>query len=306
MNANASSNQPLPREGYFTAGNAQLYYREVGRGQPIIVLHGGPDLNHNYLLPDMDRLSDSFRLIYYDQRGRGKSAENVQPEDVSIESEIDDLEILREYFRFETAAILGHSWGGLLALEYAIRHPHRLSHLILMNSAPASYDDFIHFRRERRRKEPTNIEKLKALAATKQFEIGDLETDAEYHRLHLQAALRKPEHLEKVVNSLRLNFTSEGIRKARAIENRLYNETWESSQYSLLPKLRQLGIPTLVIHGEYDFIPVACAKHIAQSLPRARFVVLEECGHFSYLECPDDVHKEITDFMKMDESQSGI
>lgn len=298
MDANISSNQPLPREGYVTAGNARLYYREVGRRQPIIVLHGGPDLNHNYLLPDMDDLSDSFRLIYYDQRGRGKSAGNVQPEDVSIESEIADMEILREYFRFETAAILGHSWGGLLALEYAIRHPHRVSHMILMNSAPVSHNDLMHFRRERRRKEPDNLEKLKALAATEQFEIGDLETDAEYHRIHLQTALRQPEHLEKVVNSLRLNFTSEGIRKARAIENRLYNETWESGQYSLLPKLRQLGIPTLVIHGEYDFIPVTCAKHIAQALPQARFVILKECGHFSYLECPVEVHKEITGFFE--------
>jgi proline iminopeptidase len=298
MDANISSNQPLPREGYVTAGNARLYYREVGRGQPIIVLHGGPDFNHNYLLPDMDRLSDSFRLIYYDQRGRGKSAANVQPEDVSIESEIDDLEIIRKYLRFETAAILGHSWGGLLALEYAIRHLHRLSHVILMNSAPVSHDDLMHFRRERRRKEPGNLEKLKALAATEQFEIGDLETDAEYHRIHLQTALRQPEHLEKVVNNLRLNFTSEGIRKARAIEKRLYEETWESSQYNLLPKLRQLDIPTLVIHGDCDFIPVICARHIAQAMPESHFVILEECGHFSYLECPDEVHKEITGFFE--------
>ena len=90
----------------------------------------------------MDRLSDSFRLIYYDQRGRGKSAAHVQPEDVSLASEMQDVESVRAFFRLESAVVLGHSFGGLLAMEYALRHPDRVSHLILMNTAPASYDGF--------------------------------------------------------------------------------------------------------------------------------------------------------------------
>src|SRR5439155_10190260 len=61
-----------PRESRIPVGNASLYAREIGRGQPIIVLHGGPDFDHRYLLPDLDRLADGFRLIYYDQRGRGE------------------------------------------------------------------------------------------------------------------------------------------------------------------------------------------------------------------------------------------
>ena len=68
------SDQPAPLDGYLPVENARLYYRAIGQGQPILLLHGGPDFDHNYFLPDMDRLSDSFRLIYYDQRGRGKSS----------------------------------------------------------------------------------------------------------------------------------------------------------------------------------------------------------------------------------------
>src|SRR6476646_9610544 len=59
-----------PRESRIPIRHASLYARDIGRGQPIIVLHGGPDFDHSYLLPDLDRLSDAFRLIYYDQRGR--------------------------------------------------------------------------------------------------------------------------------------------------------------------------------------------------------------------------------------------
>jgi proline iminopeptidase len=296
MYTNFSFNQSPPHEGYIPAKNAQLYYREIGHGLPIIILHGGPDFNHNYLLPDMDRLSTSFRLIYYDQRGRGKSESNVQPKDVSLESEIADIEILYKYFHLKTAAVLGHSWGGLLALEYALRYPQRLSHLILMNSAPVSHKDFIRFQQERRKKEASNLEKLKALSATTQYEMGDLETDAEYYRIHFQTTLRQPEHLEQVVNRLRVSFTAESVRKARVIENRLYDDTWVLSQYDLLPKLKRLNIPTLVIHGDYDFIPVVCAKHIARAIPGAQFILLKECGHFSYLECPEEVGRVIADF----------
>ena len=121
---------------------------------------------------------------------------------------------------------------------------------------------------------------------------------ARYYRIHFRAALRQPEHLEKIIQSLRSSFTKEGILKARKIEERLMNETWLSSRYNLLPHLKRLNIPTLILHGDHDFIPVECATHIAQVIPGARFILLQECGHFSYLECPDEVHKEITEWLQ--------
>jgi proline iminopeptidase len=259
----------------------------------MVVLHGGPDFDHSYLLPEMDRLSRSFRLIYYDQRGRGKSGENVQPEQVSIESEIEDLEGLREYLCLESVAILGHSWGALLALEYAIRHPDRVSHLILMNTAPVSRDDLVLLREERRRKTPDDIEKMKAISSTAAYQAGDLETVEAYYRVHFRSAIRRPEHLEKVIGRLRAKMTPDVIRKARAIEDRLYQLTWAKRDYNLLTELKRLSMPTLVLHGDSDFIPLACAGHVAEAIPGARLVVLAECGHFSYLECPDEVHREI-------------
>ena len=88
----------MPRDGLVRTDQAQLYVREIGTGWPIIVIHGGPDFDHCYLLPEMDRLADAFRLIYYDQRGRGRSARGVRPGDVSIRSEIEDLESVRRHF----------------------------------------------------------------------------------------------------------------------------------------------------------------------------------------------------------------
>jgi proline iminopeptidase len=296
MCANLQTDQPAPREGYIPVDNTELYFREIGQGKPVIILHGGPDFDHNYLLPEMDRLSDSFRLLFYDQRGRGKSLRNVQPEDVSIKSEIEDLESLRKYFRLETVAVLGHSWGGLLAMEYAIRHSERVSHLILMNTAPASHDDYLLFRQERRKKAPDDVKRLEAMSSSAWYKEGDPEMDAEYYRIHFRATLKQPEQLERVIKRLRLSFTKESILTAREIEQRLMNDTWSSSEYNLLPSLERLSIPALVVHGDYDFIPEECAAHIARAIPGARLVVLSKTGHFSYLESPDEVRKEITDF----------
>lgn len=105
---------------------ASLYARDIGRGRPLIVLHGGPDFDHAYLLPDLDRLKDAFRLIYHDQRGRGRSADGVRPEDVTLPSELDDLDRVRQHFRWDAPALLGQSWGAVLALEYALRRPTRV------------------------------------------------------------------------------------------------------------------------------------------------------------------------------------
>jgi proline iminopeptidase len=109
----------VPRDGstadeqFVGTGPARLYVRSIGEGVPIIVVHGGPDFDHEYLLPEMDRLAEWFRLVYYDQRGRGRSFSDQTSEAVSIESEIEDLDRIREHFGFEAFAVLGHSWGGI-------------------------------------------------------------------------------------------------------------------------------------------------------------------------------------------------
>lgn len=291
-----ASVQPIAHEGYAQGSGASLYYRVIGSGHPLIVLHGGPDFDHSYLLPDMDRLSRTFRLIYYDQRGRGISSGDVKPEEVNLASEMEDLEALRVFFRLDKVALLGHSWGALLAMEYATRYPQRVSHLVLLNPAPASHADYCYFQIERQRTDSDDLQKMTALENTQSYQAGDLRTEYEYYRLDFGSTLREPEHLEKLLKNLRVNLTPEGILKARAIEQRLYAETWDQIDYTLLPRLNNLVIPTLLIHGDYDFVPVKCARNIASSISGARLVVLKDCGHFAFLECPDEVLQEVSKF----------
>jgi len=141
------------------------------------------------------------------------------------------------------------------------------------------------------------VERLVAIFKTPEYRAGDLEADAAYYRIHFASTLRDPERLEQLVQSLRANFTADGILTARAIEERLMNETWWSSGYDLFPKLARLRVPSLVIHAEHDLIPLACAERIAEAIPGARFVHLDAVGHFSYIEAPEAVREAVVAFM---------
>jgi proline iminopeptidase len=137
---------------------------------------------------------------------------------------------------------------------------------------------------------------MRTISARRAFAAGEIEVEAEYYRAHFSSTLRRPEHLERIVQSLRLDFTPLDILKARAIEARLYAQTWLKPEYDLRPKLRRIETPALVIHGDRDLFPLDCARSLAESLPRSKLVLLNECGHFSYLERPAEVQIAIADF----------
>ncbi len=287
----------MPRESLVRSGLANLYVRDIGRGVPIIVLHGGPDFDHEYFLPELDRLAESVRLIYYDQRGRGRSFSGEGADDVTLAGEIEDLDRVREWTGLDAVAVLGHSWGGVLAMEYAIRHPERVTHLILMNTAPASNAGILEVRRHlRERRSPEQSDRMRKIASTPAFVQGDIDAEAEYYRIHFATTL-DPELLDDVIPRFRVNFTKESVVAARAIEHRLYEQTWSSEDYDLIPLLRLLDVPALLIHSEYDLIPIDVAREIAAAIPGSRLVELDGCGHFSYLEQTDRVLSVIAEFL---------
>ena len=263
-----------------------LYAREIGKGAPIVMLHGGPDFDHAYLLPDLDRLADAHRLVYYDQRGRGRSG----GDGVTLASEAADLDSVREAFGLEKTALLGHSWGAVIALEYALRHPERVSRLILLNPAPVSHADFLRLRASR----PAGLVARKAaIAATEAYKAAAPDAVVAYYRVHFENALARKADLDRLLSIMRPTFVPEVVLKARRMEDLLVAETWLAEAWDLLPRLAALRVPALVVTGDHELIPPEIAAHIAAAIPGARLASLRDCGHFSYLECPDQVRSEI-------------
>jgi proline iminopeptidase len=252
-------------------------------------------------LPDLDRLADIYRLVYYDQRGRGKSADGVQPDDVSLATDLEDIERVRQHFGLEAPALLGHSWGTVLALEYALRYPTRVSRMVLMNPAPASSADAASLRKAYTTQLGDLMERQRAIMIGQAYQRADPDTVAERYRIHFVHALAKPEHYEALMRAMRAAFIAQGpagILKARAIEDRLMADTWQQPSYDLMPRLASLRIPTLVLWGDRDFIPREISEHLIGSLPQARLVTLDGCGHFAYLECPGAVRTALQDFVR--------
>ena len=291
---------PMPvREMRVPAGAASLYACDVGRGLPVIVLHGGPDFDHAYLRPELDELADSYRLIFYDQRGRGKSGENIRPEAVTLTSDLEDLDTVRRYFRLAAAVLLGHSWGALLALEFALRHPALVSHLVLMNPAPVSQQRAAFVQQTHAAQLGSDIERQRAIQASAAYKEGDPDAVAARYRIHFKHALHRPADYEMLMTRMSAAFRrqgKEGILKARAVEEQLYRDTWSRTGYGLLPGMCSLRVPTLVIVGEQDFIPPAIAGEIAEAIPQATLVTIPDCGHFAYLECGTAVRFALKNF----------
>jgi pimeloyl-ACP methyl ester carboxylesterase len=166
-----------------------------------------------------------------------------------------------------------------------------VSHLILMNTAPASHADWVLLREQlRRRRSQHELQAMAAVVASPAYAGGEPSAEADYYRIHFRIAL-PPELLDLVVGRLRTHFTAASVLRARAIEDRLDEQTSLRIDYDLHPRLRELAVPTLVVHGDQDLVPVEIARHIADAIPGAALHVLAGCGHFAYLERPDDVHE---------------
>lgn len=261
-----------------------LFERRAGQGAPGIVLHGGPGAHHDYLLPGFDTLADRRTLIYYDQRGGGRSA---VPREVPVgwREQVADLEALRERWGLEQLTIVGYSWGGLLAMLYAIEHPTRVERLALVSPAPAWREARARF--EERLAVRTMAPDLQAeRAALRASGLRDRDPEAYQRRLFELSVAGYFHDPAKVAGMTPFRVTG-----------RTQQEVWESlGDYDLRPALRNLRHPAIVLHGDDDPIPPETAQAVAESLG-APFHLLPACGHVPHVEAVGEFHRLLDAFL---------
>ena len=255
----------------------------------LLVLHGGPGAHHDYLLPQMLALADTHRIVFYDQRGGGRSRTDDRAP-IGWRTHVDDLERVVEELRIEPLSILGYSWGGLLALLHAAAVPrgearHAPDRLVLIDPAPASREHRRVFEAEfARRQSSAGIIALRAELATS----GLRERDPDAHR---QRAFEL-----SVAGYFSDPANARDLTPFR-VTGRVQQSVWESlGDYDLLDELSALRIPALVAHGSDDPIPVESSVAIARALS-ARLVVIEGSGHVPYVEQPEQLFGAIRRFL---------
>jgi proline iminopeptidase len=131
----ARSVSPLhPKGDYVTVNGARLWYESEGSGEALVLISGGPGISHDYFDPYFSSLANSYRLIYFDALGRGKSDRAKNPSEYTLTRDVEDVEGLRKALGLGRISLLGHSYGGVVAQAYALRFPESLQRLILVDT----------------------------------------------------------------------------------------------------------------------------------------------------------------------------
>ena len=266
------------RQGLFTTSDdARIFYEVVGEGEPIVVVHGGPGLDHDYLRPGLDGLAQRNTIIYYDQRGTGRSTAPLVAETINIDAFIADIDALRETLGYERVSILGHSFGALIAMEYAARRPDNTVALILMNPVePGTRFAEATAERQATRRTEEDTAEMASLRAAEGFAARDPATLSQVYRVAFRSLLREREAIERLDLSLAPATAKNGQDVAALLVPSMGDLDWWG-------RLDDIQTPTLVLHGRYDAPPLDMSRELAEGLPIGTFEVLD-AGHFVFLE----------------------
>jgi proline iminopeptidase len=268
--------------------DVSLFVKVVGQGYPLLLIHGGPGLDHTSLLP-LQGCGDQFTLVFYDQRCNGRSI-GAPVETMTWDNLVADAEALRVKLGFDRWAVLGHSFGGNVALEYALRCPERISHLLLMDTcgdarwAQQNAADLL----AKRGYSPAAVE------AARRFYNGQL-TPAEWMSTALKFIDAYYEHRSMLGRILEM--VKESGVKMRP-EAHIFGFSRLLTGWSVMDRLGEIQQPALILAGRHDFLfPPECQAILADRLPNAQLELIERAGHNAPSERPGVVIAAIRRFL---------
>jgi pimeloyl-ACP methyl ester carboxylesterase len=269
--------------------DVSLFVEVVGRGDPLVLMHGGPGADHCTLLP-FRRLSDRFTLIFYDHRCNGRS-QGAPVSSMTWENLTADAEALRQRLGFERWAVLGHSFGGHVALEYALRYPASLSHLVLLDTGGDSRWSQEHGPQllARRGYGPRTVELARRFF---NGQIAPREMVPALMRFG-SAYYHHPSILLLAGDMLRGEWRTKMRPQALIFAGR---ELWNG--WTVMDRLGEITVPTLVMAGRDDFqFPPEHQVALAAGIPNARLQIIERAGHNAHSERPTEVMEAVRDFI---------
>jgi proline iminopeptidase len=288
LSASALAQQTPASTGIVATPDVDLTYETYGAPSaltPVIVANGGPGLSHVYMLQNnvwTRRLAHNRQIVFYDQRGTGKS-KRVKPDaPFGMDAQVADMEAVRAKFGFQKFDLVGDSYGGLLAMAYAAAHPERVEKLVLSDSAAPAWKDIVHILPD------VFPDVMEQIAASQK---NSTPTTA------------SPD--QGIRNHFRMLFYSEAARDAYLASAKDLGATPEvgaavqkaTRNLDLTSELPKFKFPTLVITGRYDMnVAPLTAWNIYKAVPGAKFVVFEKSGHLPSYEEPDKYVQVIDSF----------
>lgn len=277
----------MPAEGFIDFLGYRTWYKVVGPKEtthpPMVVVHGGPGIPHDYLEP-LEALATDRRLVFYDQLGCGRSDRPEDPSLWSVETFTDEIQAVREALGLDSLHLFGHSMGGTLALNYALRQPAGVLSLVLASavaSVPAYLEEGL---RQIDRFGPG------ARETVLQHERAGTTDDPKYRAVFnpWMAAHMMRAPLEEWPEALNRAFAGMGTG--------VYGTLWAGGQFTptgplkdvdISARLAEIAIPALLVHGEHDFVSPALGQALLEAIPEARLEVVGGASHLGWFEQPE-------------------
>lgn len=277
------------RGATFETDGVTIWYEVTGGGSgtPLVLVNGGPGFDHAYMHTGAwERLGRDRPVVFYDQRGNGRAGALAPGQACGLAEQIADLEALRAHLGYESMELLGHSWGGYLAMAYAALHPERIAHLMIVDSAaPKIQDTAFMFDRFY----PETVAREAALAFA--VELGDPQAIAKDLDEYLTMLFYDPAKRDAFLKRARAGEFAYSQAVNRAV--------WSDLQrFDLNPEIAKFRFPTLVVTGRYDFnVAPSVAWGIHRGIPGSELAVFEKSGHLPQVEEEDAFVARLTEFL---------
>jgi proline iminopeptidase len=291
------------QKGYVDANGVLIYYEEFGKGEPLMIVHGGPGASHDYFLPYLIPLARHNRLIFIDERGSGKSEVLDDVSKYTVENMVEDVEAVRKALGLGKMNLLGHSYGGVLAQAYALKYQENLSHLILCSTFPSTSQMNKVF------------EKIKEnMSPELRKRIDNMEKEGLYgHGLPYQRNRYTDEYMiaawgEGYFPYLYQRHPDPSYDPvSTGLAWTLYREMWGSDgEYVIdgnlksveyVDRLHTIKVPTLINCGDHDECDPSLSKEMHEKISGSKLVIFPQSGHMTFVDQPDLFMKAIEDFL---------
>ncbi len=292
-NVNSSNVYPM-HEGFVDAHGVMIYYMMVGRGAPLLILHGGPGASHDYFLPYLLPLARHNELVFIDERGSGRSSKLSDPSGYTVENMVEDAEDVRQALHLGKITLLGHSAGGVLAQAYALKYQRNLTHLILCSTFPSTKQMNEVLAKEKASAPPDVQAKLDTMEKAGLFGHGLPYQQNRYTDAYMKAAWGEAyfPYLYQDHPDPNYDPVANGIMSWD-----LYREMWGSDgefvidgnlkSVEYVDKLPTIHVPTLIIVGDHDECDPSLSKEMHQKIAGSKLVILPKSGHMTFVDQPN-------------------
>jgi proline iminopeptidase len=301
---NAASSVYAQQEGFVDVNGLMIYYKILGRGEPLMIVHGGPGASHDYFLPYVLPLARHNRLIFIDERGSGRSQKLEDPKGYTIENMVEDVEAVRQALNLGKISLLGHSYGGALAEAYALKYQRNLTHLILgstWSSTKAFNDVFVKMKQNMTPELRDRIDKMEAAGL---FGQGKPYQQNRYTNDYMIAAWG--EGYFPYVYRNRPDPNYDPIAQGDTAWD-LYREMWgehgefiidgnlKSVEYT--DRLASIKVPTLIVVGEHDESDPSLSRAMQEKIKGSKLAIMPNSGHMTFVDQTDLFNRVVDEFL---------